>query len=84
MEPTDQDDEFINDEEQEETDDWAHLAASDVTGDWAHTYTAGECNNVIFTDPETGEDVVCGAPCNPNEQLCHACRDFGHRMTGLF
>jgi hypothetical protein len=70
-EEAEEDDGFINDEEQEETDDWAH------------TYTAGECNNVIFTDPETGADVVCGAPCNPNEQLCYDCRVFGHRMTGL-
>ena len=70
MEPTDEDDAFLDDDEQQ-------------TDDWAHTYTAGQCNNIIFTDPETGLDVVCGAPCNPNEQLCHDCRVFGHRMTGL-
>ena len=51
--------------------------------DWAHPYVPGQCNNIIWTD-ETGVDVVCGAPCNPNEQLCHDCRDFGHSLASLF
>jgi hypothetical protein len=68
--PADEDNSFIDDEDQNETDDWAH------------TYTAGQCNNVIFTDQQSGADVVCGAPCNPGEQLCHDCL-FGHHMTSL-
>ena len=45
-------------------------------------YIPGKCNNVIYTKDD-GEDVVCGNDCNPAEQLCHDCRIFGHRITGL-
>ena len=40
----------------------------------------GFCVNVVATDPDTGEDVLCGEPCNPNEQLCHFCRTSFHRI----
>ena len=45
-------------------------------------YTPGKCTNIIFVD-EHGLETVCGEPTNPAEQLCHYCRVFGHRMTGL-
>lgn len=68
MEPTSQDNNFIDDEQMEESRPFHR----DV----------GKCNNVIFED-ENGDEIICGNPCNPNEQLCHDCRVFGHRMTGL-
>ena len=45
-------------------------------------YTPGKCTNIIFID-EDGLETACGEPTNPAEQLCHYCRVFGHRMTGL-
>ena len=26
----------------------------------------------------------CGEPKNPSEQICHSCRLYGHKCTGLF
>lgn len=70
--PTADDEEFIDDEAGP-SQDWE----SELQG-----YVPGKCNNVIFTDVD-GTEAICGNPCNPSEQLCHDCRLYGHRVTGL-
>jgi hypothetical protein len=46
-----------------------------------YRYVPGKCNMISFN--ENGDEVVCGNDCNPAEQICHDCRVFGHRLTGL-
>jgi hypothetical protein len=70
---TAEDDAFIDDSEAGPSQDWE----AELQG-----YTPGKCNNVIFVD-ENGVETMCGNPTNPAEQLCHDCRCFGHRLTGL-
>lgn len=33
----------------------------------------GKCQNAIDIDEETGEDVICGNPIGPTEQICFSC-----------
>lgn len=41
-------------------------------------FTVGQCLNVIdFID---GQEIICGAACNPSEQMCHFCLTQSHRM----
>lgn len=43
----------------------------------------GKCSNIIGVDEESGDEIVCGDMCNPNEQFCHFCVS-GFRGTGGF
>jgi hypothetical protein len=40
------------------------------------------CMQTIDIDEE-GNDVFCGAPCDPTAQICLHCRTNGHHSTGL-
>lgn len=41
---------------------------------WMAMYMGcGKCQNAIDIDEETGEDVICGNPIGPTEQICFSC-----------
>jgi len=46
-----------------------------------YRYTPDRCEAIGFD--EDGNEVVCGNDKNPAEQLCHDCRVYGLRLTGL-
>lgn len=46
-----------------------------------YRYVPDRCTMISFD--EDGNEVQCGNLKNPAEQICHDCRVFGHRLTGL-
>ena len=49
-------------------DDANHSQGDDYLLDVADLYVPGKCNNILGYDPDEG-DFVCGAACNPGEQM---------------
>jgi len=64
-------------------DDANHSQGDDYLLDVADLYVPGKCNNILGYDPDEG-DFLCGAACNPGEQMCHFCRTAAHRITEMF